>query len=150
MKINRIKYYDAGIFLVRFSMGITFLSAVASRFSLWGDKSSGWDAFLLYAAEVNSFIPDVFVPFLALTATILESVFGILLIIGYKTRWAAFGSAGLTLMFALAMAYSFGFKSPLDYSVFVDSAASFLLFTSPYYKWTIDEKISKRKNAACY
>ncbi|HYL62654.1 MAG TPA: hypothetical protein VE077_08525 [Candidatus Methylomirabilis sp.] len=40
----------------------------------------------------------------------------------------ALGSAILLLLFALAMAISFGIKSPLDYSVFGASSAAFLLF----------------------
>jgi putative oxidoreductase len=68
----------------------------------------------------------------------LETGMGLLLFVGYKTRQAAFGSAVLMLMFALAMAYSIGVKEPLDYSVFADSFAAFLLATMPGYRWSLD------------
>jgi uncharacterized membrane protein YphA (DoxX/SURF4 family) len=129
--------------LLRFGLGVTFLSAVASRFGLWKD-SSGWNGFLEYTATVNSFAPEGIIPFLAVSATVLEIAFGILLIIGYKTRWAALGAALLTFVFALTMAYSFGIKSPLDYSVFVDCTAAFLLACIPNYKWSLDEFLNKQ------
>lgn len=129
--------------LLRFGLGTTFLSAVASRFGLW-KESSGWDGFLEYTATVNSFAPEGIIPFLAISATVLEITIGILLIIGYKTRWAALGAALLTLVFALTMAYSFGIKSPLDYSVFVDCTAAFLLACIPNYKWSLDEFLTKQ------
>jgi uncharacterized membrane protein YphA (DoxX/SURF4 family) len=129
--------------LLRFGLGATFLSAVAGRFGLWKD-SSGWDGFLEYTATVNSFAPEGIIPFLAISATVLEITIGVLLIIGYKTRWAALGTALLTFVFALTMAYSFGLKSPLDYSVFVDCTAAFLLACIPNYKWSIDELLSNQ------
>jgi len=129
--------------LLRVGLGITFLSAVASRFGLWKD-SSGWDGFLEYTAMVNSFAPEGIIPVLAIAATILEITIAALLIIGYKTRWAALGAALLTLVFAMTMAYSYGIKNPLDYSVFVDSTAAFLLACIPTYKWSLDELLMKQ------
>jgi putative oxidoreductase len=64
-------------------------------------------------------------------------------LIGYKIRWAAIGASILTLLFALTMAYSFGLKEPLDYSVFAFSASAFLLSTVTDYPLSIDEKIKK-------
>jgi len=65
---------------------------------------------------------------------------------GFKTKWAAWASGTLTLIFAIAMAISFGIKEPLDYSVFVDSAAAFMLATNASPEWAIDGLISKRRN----
>jgi len=42
------------------------------------------------------------------------------------------------------MAVSFGVKSPLDYSVFVDSAGGMLLATMPRYRLTVDGCLSRR------
>lgn len=130
--------------LLRFALAATFLSAVSSRLGLWGAASSGWEGFLEYAASVNSYAPPAMVPFLAVSATILEISLSVLLIIGYKIRLAALGAGVLTLTFALAMAYSFGVKDPLDYSVFVDCTAAFLLATMGDYKWSLDEYLNKR------
>jgi len=133
--------------LLRLGLGATLLSAVADRFGIWDKEVSSWGnwgAFLEYTAAVNSFAPEGIIPFLAMSATVLEIILGLLLIIGYKTRWAALGAAILTFVFALSMAYSFGIKSPLDYSVFVDCTAAFLLACIPNYKWSLDEALNKQ------
>ncbi|UGU16777.1 DoxX family protein [Sinomicrobium kalidii] len=133
------------IFLLRLALAATFLSAVFSRLGLWGSKSSGWEGFLEYTAQVNSFAPAGMIPFLAVSATVLETTFGILLLIGYKVRYVAYGAAVLTLFFALAMGYSFGIKDPLDYSVFVDSAAAFLLANvASSGRWSADEYLNRK------
>ena len=129
--------------LLRLALASAFLSAVASRLSLWGKKSSGWSNFLDYTAQVNSFLPRSFIPTIAVASTLLETVLAILLLVGFKTTYAAFGAALLTLLFAFAMTYSFGIKEPLDYSVFAFSAGAFLLATMPYYKWSIDQLLIK-------
>jgi uncharacterized membrane protein YphA (DoxX/SURF4 family) len=114
---------------VRIALGTAFLSAVADRFGLWG-KHGGWGNFAnftKYTAQVNSFMPGFTIPFLAWVATFFELSFGIALILGIWQRWVALGSALLLLLFGIAMAISFGLKSPLDYSVFSASAAALLL-----------------------
>src|SRR5690606_770397 len=126
--------------LLRLGLGVTLLSAVADRFGLWSGEFLSWEnwsSFLDYAAAVNSFAPESLIPFLAISATTLEIIFGLLLIMGYKTRWAALGTAVLTFVFGLSMWYSFGVKSPLSYSVFVDCTAAFLLASIPDYKWSL-------------
>jgi len=113
----------------RVALGAAFLSGIASRFGLWG-KDVGYGNFaglLRYTAEVNSFMPAATIPFLAWTATAAELLLGIALLIGFRLRWAALGSAVLLLLFGTAMAISFGIRSPLDYSVFSASAAALLL-----------------------
>lgn len=138
-----MKITDISTLLLRFALASGFLSAVASRLSLLGKKSSGWSNFLDYTAQVNSFLPKSFISTIAVTSTLLETGLGILLLIGFKTKYAAFSAALLTLLFAFAMTYSFGIKEPLDYSVFAFSAGAFLLSTIPYYKWSIDQLLIK-------
>jgi putative oxidoreductase len=113
----------------RVALGTAFLSGVAERFGLWGERSS-WKNFAdfeRYTAQVNSFMPAVTIPFLAWTATAAELSFGIALVAGFRVRWAALGSALLLTLFGTAMAISFGIKSPLDYSVFSAAAGALLL-----------------------
>jgi len=129
--------------LLRLALASGFLSAVASRLGLWGKQSSGWSGFLDYTAQVNSFLPKSSIPTIALASTILETGLAILLFIGFKTKYAAYAAALLTLFFALAMTYSFGIKEPLDYSVFTFSAGAFLLATMPHYNWSIDQLFIK-------
>jgi putative oxidoreductase len=118
-----------GILYARIALGAAFLSAVADRFGLWG-KYSGWGnfaTFTQYTAQVNSFMPTFIIPFLAWAATAAELSLGIALVIGVWPRWVAIGAATLLFLFGIAMAISFGLKSPLDYSVFSASAGALLL-----------------------
>ena len=122
-----------GLLYVRFALGAAFLSGIASRFGLYpkGVGYGNFANFLRYTAEVNSFMPSSTIPFLGWAATVLEFFFGVTLVLGIWPRWVALGSAGLLALFGIAMAISFGIKSPLDYSVFSASAAALLLAVFP-------------------
>ncbi|MEN2488598.1 DoxX family protein [Flavobacterium sp. B11] len=137
------RYQDYAILLLRIAMAIGFLSTVSSRLGLLGKQSSGWENFLGYTQQVNSFLPKSFIPSIAIISTFLETLFAILLLIGYQTRKTAVGASILTFLFALAMTYSFGIKNPLDYSVFVFSMGAFLLATTDKYRWSLDEYLLK-------
>jgi putative oxidoreductase len=118
-----------GILYLRLALGAAFLSGIASRFGLYG-KDVGWgdfNGFMRYTAQVNSFMPAFTIPFLAWAATVAEFGLGIALIVGIWPRWVALGSAVLLALFGIAMAISFGIKSPLDYSVFSASAGALML-----------------------
>ena len=130
-----LKY--APIYL-RIAIAIAYLWEVADRLGLlggygkphvgWGD----WTHFLLYARQVMSFLPSAWVPALAVIATMCEGACGLLLLFGGMfTKAAAIGSGILSLCFAISMAIAFGIESPLGYSVFTLSAASFLLAAQP-------------------
>ena len=122
MKVKIIKLF------LRLSIGVGFLSAVADRFGLWSKEVSAWgnwDNFLKYTQKINSLVPTSLIPFLAWASTLFEIVLGVFLIIGFKTSVTAKLSGWLLLIFALAMTFSVGIKSPLDASVFVASAAAF-------------------------
>jgi uncharacterized membrane protein YphA (DoxX/SURF4 family) len=82
-----------------------------------------------YTAQVNSFMPASTIPFLAWTATLAEFGLGVALLLGVWPRRVALGSAVLLALFGIAMAISFGIKSPLDYSVFSASAGALALAT---------------------
>jgi uncharacterized membrane protein YphA (DoxX/SURF4 family) len=116
---------------------VTFLSAVADRFGIWGPPGTAgvswgdWSHFVAYTAKVNSFLPGVLAPTLAVIATAAESVLGVALILGVFRRPVAWASAVLLALFAGAMILSFGIKAPLSYSVFVDLAAAFALCAWP-------------------
>jgi len=138
------RHQQIAVFLLRLATGINFLSPVAGRLGLWGEKGGDWQSFLAYAAQVNSFAPALIQPALAIIATTLEVVIAILLIIGYKTKWAALAAALLTLTFALAMTYSLGIKDVLDYALLVDASSAYLLFTIPAYRWSLDEALKSK------
>jgi putative oxidoreductase len=129
---------------LRLALGIGYLVPGLDRLGVWGKNGEAgiswgdWQHFMQYAKEVMGFIPVSLVNVFAVIATIAEIGFGILLLLGKWTKIAALGSGILALLFAVAMAISFGIISPLSYSVFTVSAASFLLATIGQYKWSLD------------
>jgi putative oxidoreductase len=119
-----------GILYLRIALGAAFLSGIADRFGLYRGRNVGYgnfDGFMRYTAQVNSFMPAFTIPFLAWAATLAEFWLGLALILGVWPRWVALGSAVLLALFGIAMAISFGIKSPLDYSVFSASAGALVL-----------------------
>ncbi len=128
-KLHTMNWERIGVLYARFALGVAFLSAVAGRFGLW-DRTfdpKHFTNFLEYAGEVLSFMPKAAVPYLAWAATVCETSFGILLILGLWPRLISLGSAILLALFGTAMAISFGPKSPMDYSVYSASGAAVLL-----------------------
>jgi len=138
----------AQLFL-RLAIGIGYLVPGLDRLGVWGKNGEpgiswgDWQHFIKYAQEVMGFLPSSLVNVLAITATAAEIVFGILLLIGKWTKFAALGSGILALSFAISMTISFGIVSPLSYSVFTVSAASFLLASIGKYKWSLDNIMTK-------
>lgn len=131
--MNRISNLRLAQLFLRWSLGLTFLSACADRFGIWGPPGSkyagwgDWAHFLVYAETLNWFLPTWMQPPVAWLATLAELSFGFALILGVWLREAAYGSAVLLGLFALAMTFSLGIKAPLNYSVFVDAGAAWLL-----------------------
>ena len=78
--------------------------------------------------------------------TISEAGLGILLILGLSTRLAGLLTWVLTLAFAGAMTFVLGIHAPLNYSVFVFSAASFFLASQAPDKLSFD-KFRKLKSS---
>ena len=115
------------------ALGASFLSAVADRFGYWGPygaKNVSWGDFphfVKYTSAVTCLFPSTLaVPF-AWTATVAETLLGILLIIGFRIRMVSVLSGLLLLSFAIAMLTGLGIKPPFDYSIFSAAAAAFLL-----------------------
>src|SRR5271163_928412 len=115
---------------LRLALATAFLSSVAGRLGLWGSYGSGWAGFVKYAGSVNWYLPAAAIPAIAITATILETTFGLILLTGWQVRRAAMGSAVLLMLFALAM-FSGNPKSPFDYSVFTAAFGALCLATQP-------------------
>lgn len=131
---------------LRFAISVTMLSAVADRFGFWGENSAwgNWDNFEKYAKQLTFFLPDILSTFSAYSATFLEILFPLMLIFGFKTKIAAYGTGFLLLIFAFSMTIALGIKAPLDYSVWVGSAAAFLLATQKEFSLTIDNLTTKK------
>jgi uncharacterized membrane protein YphA (DoxX/SURF4 family) len=109
-------------------LGISFLSAVADRFGLWGgygQPNVAWgefSRFVAYTGKVNWFAPSTMIPALAWAATCAELLLGLALVLGFFTRVAAFLSGLLLFSFALTMTFGLAIKAALDLSLFSTAA----------------------------
>ena len=121
--------------LLRISLGVGLLSAVADRFGLWGPAGKptvAWGTFanfLAYTTKLNPWVPIRLVPALGWAVTLTEVLLGIALLAGFRLRITAAGAAILTTVFGIAMAISIGVQAPLNYSVFAFAAGAYLLAT---------------------
>ncbi|WP_246008775.1 DoxX family protein [Chryseobacterium lactis] len=131
---------------LRLAIAVTMLSAVADRFGWWSKENSAWGnmaSFEKYTRQLTSFLPETLSTFSAYAATCLEIIFPLMLILGFKTKLAAYGSSILLLIFAISMTMALGVKAPFDYSVWVGSAAAFLLAVQSQYSFSIDHLTKK-------
>jgi len=134
---------SSSVFL-RFALGISFLSAVGDRFGLWGGFGTPhvtWGTFarfVAYTGQLNWFLPKATIPTLAILATCAETLLGVLLLVGWQTRTAAFLSGVLLSLFALTMTGALGIKVLLDASVFSAAGGAFLLASCSEYPFSID------------
>ena len=130
--------------LLRLALGVSFLSAVADRFGLWGPpgaRNVAWGTlthFTQYTAQLNPWAPSAFVPLLAWTSTAAELALGMALIAGFYTREAALASGVLLCLFAIGMTIGTGVKAPLDASVFSAAAGAFALAFLGHGPWSLD------------
>lgn len=135
---------------LRLALGISFLAAVADRFGLWGaygQPNVAWGnyaRFVSYTAKLNWFLPGATIPALAMMATAAETLLGVLLVAGWKTRISAFLSGVLLSVFALVMTAALGVKAPLNFSVFSAAAGAFLLATCAEFPYSVDSLLRSR------
>ena len=121
---------------LRVALAAGFLSAVAERFGFWGTPGTpgvawgDWSNFLTYTARLNWFLPASLTPIVGAIATLAETAFALLLVLGAWPRYTALASGVLLLLFALTMTFALGIKAPLGYSVYVGAAATFYLATT--------------------
>lgn len=136
---------------LRLALGISLLSAVADRFGLWGtygQPNVAWGdygRFVGYTAKLNWFLPAAMIPELAMIATGAETLFGLLLVLGWKTRITALPSGVLLTAFALAMTLASGVKAPLDLSVFSAAGGALLLGTCAKFPFNVDEFLRRNR-----
>ncbi|HEY4379601.1 MAG TPA: DoxX protein [Acidobacteriaceae bacterium] len=158
MKLRNVELTETGTeiarLFARLALGASFLSAVADRFGFWGPyggKNASWGDFahfVKYTGEVTSIFPSSWTMPFAWGATVAETLFGILLIAGFKIRMASVFSGLLIVLFAMGMVAGLGIKSPLDYSVFSAAAAAFLLAFWEPDRFTLDRLLSRVRKPA--
>jgi uncharacterized membrane protein YphA (DoxX/SURF4 family) len=135
---------------LRYALGLGFLSAVADRFGLWGPFGTpnvswgNFSRFLEYTHTINWYAPAGLIPALGIIATAAETLFGLLLIVGWHTRAIAALSGLLLLVFGVSMALGLGVKAPLNYTVFTGAGGAFLLATCERFPLSVDELLFRR------
>ena len=143
------KYTDTAQLFLRIALGLGFLSAVLDRIGYLGAAGQdniawgNWESFQQYTHTLLPFLSKPISDIMGFIATVGEALFGLLLIIGYRTRQSAIGSFLLLLSFAFMMTITLGLKAPLNYSVFSASAGAFVLATLSSYRWSIDNYLDK-------
>ena len=134
----------SSVFL-RLALGLSFLSAVADRFGWWGafgQPNVAWGSFarfVAYTARLNWFLPQAMIPTVAVLATGVELLLGLLLVVGWQTRIAAACSGIVLIAFGLAMTAALGLEAPLGFSVFSAAGGSLLLATYASVPYSVDE-----------
>lgn len=148
-----IRNSDFETAFLRAALAAGFFSAVADRFGLWGPpgtQHAAWGnmaSFFRYVATLNPWFPAALIPTVGWLATFAEIAFGLLLLMGFQTRWTARLSGLLLLAFALGMTAGTNIKSAFDASVFAASAGAFLLAKAPTFPWSIDSLIQTKSHS---
>ena len=85
----------AAALCLRLALAVGFLSAVADRFGMWGERGApgvAWgdfERFLVYTASLVPFVPEAAVPAIGWAATLAEVALSVALLLGFKVRAAA-------------------------------------------------------------
>jgi len=143
---------DLQTIFLRLGLAAGFLSAVADRFGLWGNYGTptvAWGDmhhFLVDVAKLNPWFPNSMIPAIGWSATILESISGVLLLLGWQTRRVAILSGWLLLAFALGMTFGPGVKTALNASVFGASGGAFMLAGVRGYTFSVDGRAVSAKD----
>ena len=129
---------------LRLALAAGFLTSVSDRFGFWGAPGrtnvawGDFQRFTAYTAQLNPWAPAVLVAPRAWLVTAAEVILAFTLILGLRTRDAAFVSGVLLGLFALGMTVGTGLKSALNYSVFPASAGAFALAAIDSHFWSLD------------
>lgn len=102
-------------------VGLELVGAVADRFGAFGPPGApavSWGDWSHFQAEAAQLVPwDQLALPAAVAATVAESVLGILLIVGPWRRWTGKATAGLFVVYLIAMIPGMGATSILEYGV---------------------------------
>jgi putative oxidoreductase len=134
--------------VMRLALAIGFIAPVMDRLGLQGERGTAgvawgnWQSFVNYTGTLMPFLPMSLVNLAAIFATFLELVFALCLILGFKIRVAAIGSAGLTAVFGLCMAIFLDLYAPIGYPVFVFTGGAMLLANVTQFEWSLDKWLS--------
>ena len=144
------KFADYASLLLRVGLGAGFLSAVADRLGFWGAfgqpnvEWGNFSRFLEYTHTLNWYLPAVMILPLGIIATGAETLFGLLLLVGWHTRIAALLSGLLLLTFGAAMTLALGVKAPLNFAVLTGIGGALLLANCERFPFSVDELLFRR------
>lgn len=119
--------------LVRAVMAADLLLAVADRFGILGQpgapgvSSGNFARFVDYTHEVAGFLPRGMAPTLAVIATVAEITLATALLLGFRLRLAALGSAALLATYGICMTISLPPAQQFHYNVFLLGASMLAL-----------------------
>jgi len=148
--VNESKFADYATLLLRIGLGVGFLSAVADRLGLWGAfgqpnvEWGNFSRFLEYTHTLNWYLPAGMILPLGIIATGAEILFGLLLLVGWRTRTAALLSGLLLLTFGVSMTLALGIKAPLNFAVLTGIGGALLLASRESFPFSVDELLSRR------
>src|SRR6266404_1860085 len=89
----------------------------------WGNFRN----FTTYTAQVNSFLPAVVIPALAVIESVIEGILGLAMLLGACLRVTGWASSALLFLFGIAMTISLGVTSQFPFAVFVLAAGAWVL-----------------------
>jgi len=151
--ITNSKFAGYATLLLRLGLGVGFLSAVADRLGLWGAfgqpnvEWGNFSRFLEYTHTLNWYVPAGLIPALGVIATGAETLFGLLLLVGWHTRATAVFSGLLLLSFGLAMTLALGVKAPLNFAVFSGVGGAWLLANCERFPFSVDGLMFRRSHS---
>lgn len=129
---------------MRLALGFGFILPVFDRLGILGPSGAQgvawgtWDNFIAYTQTLVPFANESFAGVVGTFATVAETVLGICLILGWKTRIMAILTAGLTAMFGICMTIFLYPLAAVSYPVYVFTAAALLLASIDRYPFSID------------
>jgi uncharacterized membrane protein YphA (DoxX/SURF4 family) len=150
IKMKDSNFASYATMLLRIGLGVGFLSAVADRLGLWGAfgqpnvEWGNFSRFLEYTHTLNWYLPAVMILPLGIIATGAETLFGLLLLVGWHTRIAALLSGLLLLTFGAAMTLALGVKAPLNFAVLTGIGGALLLANCERFPCSVDELLFRR------
>ena len=150
LTVKDSKFASYSALLLRIGLGVGFLSAVADRFGLWGAfgqpnvEWGNFSRFLEYTHTLNWYLPARMILPLGVIATGAETLFGLLLLVGWHTRAAALLSGLLLLTFGVSMTLALGVKAPLNFAVLTGIGGALLLANCEGFLFSVDELLSRR------
>ncbi len=119
--------------VLRIFIGLAFLGSVGDRLGLLGGPGKpgvswgNFENFTTYTGQVNSFLPMVMIPALAMIESTIEGILGLGMLFGVGLRITVSASSALLFAFGIAMTASLGIESQFPFAVFVLATGAWVL-----------------------